>query len=222
VIPLVAPVESNGPQRHLRVTPFNCLGGMPTGDRTQMRRALRAIRANLSPLQRATAARMIASHIATGRWLQGARPIGLYTAVGYEVATAPLSALARQRHCPVYLPRITDYRQHRMTFVLESSLSSVRDRHGIPQPAGHSSISARALSVVFLPVLGFDAHGTRLGSGAGYYDRLFAFRRHRHSWHRPLLVGIAYRCQQLPHIDHHEHDVPLDALVSEDGVTYFN
>jgi 5-formyltetrahydrofolate cyclo-ligase len=222
VVPLVAPVESNGPQRHLRVTPFNPSDGSSGFDRTQLRRALRTLRANLTPIERAAAARSIASHIAASRWLHAGRAIGLYTAVGYEVATEPLCALARQRRCPIYLPRITDYRQHRMTFVRESSAPERRDRYGIPQPAGHIRICTRALSVVFLPVLGFDARGTRLGSGAGYYDRLFAFRRHRHSWHRPLLVGIAYRCQQLPHIDHHEHDVPLDALVSEDGVIYFH
>jgi 5-formyltetrahydrofolate cyclo-ligase len=203
------------------VTPFKPSDGTSAGDRTQMRRTLRAIRANLSPIERAAAARSITSHIAASRWLHAGRSIGLYTSVGYEVATGPLSALARQRRCSVYLPRITDYRQHRMAFVLEASAAGKRDRHGIPLPAGRISICARALSVVFLPVLGFDARGTRLGSGAGYYDRLFAFRRHRRSWHRPLLVGIAYRCQQLPHIEHHEHDVPLDALVSEDGVIYF-
>jgi 5-formyltetrahydrofolate cyclo-ligase len=75
--------------------------------------------------------------------------------------------------------------------------------------------------VVFLPLLGFDPEGTRLGSGAGYYDRVFAFRRRRHSWHRPLLVGLAYGCQQVEHIDLGRHDVPLDAVVTELGVQYF-
>jgi 5-formyltetrahydrofolate cyclo-ligase len=130
--------------------------------------------------------------------------------------------VARQRHCPVYLPRISDYHQRRMEFVLESSAPRVRNRHGIPEPATRKRISVRALSVVFMPILGFDARGTRLGSGAGYYDRLFSFRRYRSEWHRPLLVGVAYRCQELAHIDPQQHDVPLDALVSEDGVRYFS
>ena len=71
---------------------------------------------------------------------------------------------------------------------------------------------------MFVPVLGFDARGTRLGSGAGYYDRLFAFRRQRVAWHRPLLIGLAYRCQQLPHIERHAIDVPLDLVVTEAGI----
>jgi 5-formyltetrahydrofolate cyclo-ligase len=121
----------------------------------------------------------------------------------------------------VYLPRIHDYRQHRMLFAPESAMPARRNRHGILEPSTQKSISARALSIVFMPVLGFDARGARLGSGAGYYDRLFAFRRHRHSWHRPLLVGIAYRCQEVEGIDLQQHDVLMDALVSEEGVRYF-
>jgi 5-formyltetrahydrofolate cyclo-ligase len=80
---------------------------------------------------------------------------------------------------------------------------------------------ARSLSVVLMPLLGFDGAGTRLGSGAGYYDRVFAFRRRRHSWHRPLLVGVAFACQRVDHIELGRHDVPLDAIVTEQGVEYF-
>jgi 5-formyltetrahydrofolate cyclo-ligase len=223
VVPLVAPVESNGPHRHLRVAPSNSRDDdAAAGERTQMRRSLRHRRAGLTAQQRSVAARAIALHVARTRWLQGARPIGLYAAVGYEVDTGPLSELARQRRCPIYLPQIASYRERRMQFVLESSTPAVINRHGIREPRGHKRIAAAALSVVFMPLLGFDARGTRLGSGAGYYDRVFSFRRQRLRWHRPLLVGVAFRCQELPYIEPQRHDVPLDALVSEDGVRYFS
>jgi 5-formyltetrahydrofolate cyclo-ligase len=204
------------------VTPPNRIDDDSTaGERQGLRRSLRQRRASLSAQQRVTAARTIAAHIAATRWLQGARPIALYVSIGFEVDTGPLAAVARRRRCPIYLPRITDYRAHHMRFVLQSPAPSVRNRHGIPEPRGGQSIAPGALSVVFLPVLGFDALGTRLGSGAGYYDRVFSFRRRRLRWHRPLLVGIAYRCQELAAIQPEPHDVPLDALVTEDGVRYF-
>ena len=222
MVPLVAPVESNGPHRHLRVTPPNSIDGL-AGERIELRRQLRALRASLSAAERLSAARKIAAHVADTRWLHGGRPVGMYASVGYEVATGRLRALARSRHCPVYLPQIADYRQRRMVFALESSLTAlIPNRYGIPEPAPDKTIRTAALSVVFMPLLGFDARGTRLGSGAGYYDRLFAFRRRRIQWHRPLMVGIAYRCQQLAHIQAADHDIPLDALVSEDGVAYFS
>lgn len=141
--------------------------------------------------------------------------------MGLEVSTEALRSLARRRRCPVYLPRISDYRQRTMLFARDREHLSLRNRHGIPEPAVAETVPARSLSVVFVPLLGFDGDGARLGSGAGYYDRVFAFRRHRHSWHRPLLVGLAYRVQRLDHIELGRHDVPLDAVVTEDGVEYF-
>ena len=58
----------------------------------------------------------------------------------------------------------------------------------------------------------------RLGTGGGFYDRAFAFRAVRRSWHAPRLVGLAYAFQQLEHIGAAAHDVPLDAVVTEEGI----
>jgi 5-formyltetrahydrofolate cyclo-ligase len=190
--------------------------------RRDIRRRLRACRAELTPGQRLAAAHTIAAHVAATRWLRGRRAIGLYVSIGTEVPTAPLRALAQQRNCPVYLPCIVDYRYRRMVFARDAGAAASINRLGIPEPDAQRTIAARALSVVLLPVLGFDPHGTRLGTGGGYYDRMFAFRRHRHSWHRPLLVGIAFQCQQLPLIERGSHDVPLDAVVTEAGISIFS
>jgi len=195
--------------------------GACRASRDALRRQLRSRRRELGPARRAAAAQAITRHVADTRWLHGARPIGLYVSVGLEVSTDSLRNLARRRGCPVYLPRISDYRRRSMQFARERDELCLLNRHGIPEPAVAEVLPARALSVVFMPLLGFDGSGARLGSGAGYYDRIFAFRRHRHSWHRPLLVGLAYRCQRLDHIEVSPHDVPLDAIVTEDGVVYF-
>ena len=233
MIPLVAPVESNGSYRHLRVTPLISIAASAAGAvgapdaanvadaRRGIRRRLRERRAQLSVQQRTIAARAITAHIAATRWLRGGRAVGLYAAIGSEVPTTPIRALAERRHCPVYLPCITDYRYRRMVFARDAGALTAINRLGIPEPAALRIVPVRALSVVLLPLLGFDRHGTRLGTGGGYYDRMFAYRRHRHSWHRPLLVGIAYQCQQMPMIERGSHDVPLDAVVTEDGVTTF-
>jgi 5-formyltetrahydrofolate cyclo-ligase len=58
----------------------------------------------------------------------------------------------------------------------------------------------------------------RLGMGAGFYDRAFAYRRWRRAWHKPRLIGIAYAFQEVPRIVPAAHDVRLDAVVTEEGV----
>ncbi|MGA2565054.1 MAG: 5-formyltetrahydrofolate cyclo-ligase [Steroidobacteraceae bacterium] len=193
----------------------------PPATRDALRRLLRSRRAALGEAQRHAAAQSITRHIAATHWLHGMRRIGLYVSVGYEVRTEALRALARRRHCPVYLPRIADYRRRVMVFTREREPLRLLNRHGIPEPAAAHRVAARALSVVFVPLLGFDLRGTRLGAGAGYYDRLFAYRRHRHSWQRPLLIGLAYSCQRVERIERAGHDVPLDAVVTEAGVLRF-
>ena len=196
-------------------------GATAAPSRDALRQLLRSRRRAFDAAQRAQAARIITRQVAAARWLHGARPIGLYVSVGLEVDTEALRRLARSRRCPVYLPRISDYRQRAMRFARDRDDLSLLNRHGIPEPPVAETVPARNLSVVFLPLLGFDASGTRLGSGAGYYDRAFAFRRRRHSWHRPLLIGLAFACQRVDHIERGAHDVPLDAVVTEDGVEYF-
>ena len=70
--------------------------------------------------------------------------------------------------------------------------------------------------IVIMPLLGFDAAGTRLGYGRGYYDRTLALMDKK-----PVLVGYAFAAQELENIPHEFHDVPLDYLVTEDGVRRF-
>ena len=72
-----------------------------------------------------------------------------------------------------------------------------------------------AMNVVIVPVLGFTRAGTRLGMGGGFYDASFAFRKTRPA--PPLLIGAAYSCQELEHLEAADWDVMLDAVATERG-----
>lgn len=69
--------------------------------------------------------------------------------------------------------------------------------------------------VLLVPLLAFDASGTRLGYGGGFYDRTLA------SLSSKLAVGIAYAGQEVESLPCHEHDHPLDMVVTEKGVRPF-
>lgn len=71
--------------------------------------------------------------------------------------------------------------------------------------------------VIIIPLLGFDRAGTRLGYGKGHYDRTIA-ALHK----KPTLIGYAFSGQELDSIPADDHDVPLDYLVTETGVTRFS
>ena len=186
--------------------------------RRSLRASLRSRRRALSPAERTSYSQLVARN--ADYWLR-LRPgwrIALYSALPDELDTEPLIRLALARGCRIYLPRIDRRRHGRgMRFIEMTSRHRV-NRLGIAEPEGMRMIGARWLDVVFLPLLGFDARGVRLGTGGGYYDRAFAFRRWRATWHTPHLVGLAYAFQQVEAITQAAHDVLLDAVITERGV----
>ncbi len=69
--------------------------------------------------------------------------------------------------------------------------------------------------VLLIPLLAFDARGTRLGYGGGFYDRTLA------SLATKRAIGIAYAGQEVAELPCHDHDHPLDSVVTEKGVRHF-
>lgn len=90
------------------------------------------------------------------------------------------------------------------------------NRYGIPEPVGPAASRApEEIELVLVPLLGFDRRGNRIGYGGGYYDRSFAFLQSRKRPTEPLLVGVAYAFQELPHIEPEAWDVLLDFVATE-------
>jgi 5-formyltetrahydrofolate cyclo-ligase len=207
--------ESNGPHRHMRVA-------LPdSASRSAARRSLRASlngrRRQVPQQQRLHAAQLVARNVDRALGLQSHWRIAAYAALPWELDSAPLIALAERRGCRVFLPCIDRRHASRaMRFVpMQGPLQY--NRLGIAEPQGTEVLAARWLDVVFLPLVGFDRSGVRLGSGGGFYDRAFAFRQLRSVWHAPRLIGLAYAFQEVPSIGAAAHDVLMDAVVTEEG-----
>jgi 5-formyltetrahydrofolate cyclo-ligase len=187
-------------------------------ERKSMRRALRLKRRAVAPAERNANARAVTHHADCWLRLRPSWRIALYAALPEELDSTPLIELARARGCRLYLPRIDRHSLGRKMQFVAMDGRHRSNRLGIAEPEGSQIIGARWLDVVFLPLVGFDSRGVRLGTGGGYYDRAFAFRRWRKVWHTPQLVGLAYSFQQLEVIIPAAHDVLLDAVVTEKGV----
>ncbi|MFZ2507973.1 MAG: 5-formyltetrahydrofolate cyclo-ligase, partial [Steroidobacteraceae bacterium] len=89
---------------------------------------------------------------------------------------------------------------------------------GVPRSRSPAINAARCFDLVLVPLVGFDDDGNRLGMGAGFYDRHFAFLRHRQAWRRPLLLGLAFEIQRLERLAVKPHDVALWGIVTECAV----
>jgi len=142
----------------------------------------------------------------------GTRSVGVYAPVRGETDIGWFWKPEAVKSRALYFPRISE---KSMTFHVaedpEKDLSP--GVFGIPAPSSASpSISPFALDAVVLPGLAFDVSGARIGSGGGYYDRLFAPAEFR-----PPLVGLGFAFQlswEKP-LPSGSFDVLLDWVVTD-------
>lgn len=68
--------------------------------------------------------------------------------------------------------------------------------------------------IVIAPVVGFDAACYRLGYGGGFFDRTLAAMSQK-----PRVIGIGYSGSHIATIYPQLHDIPMDVVVTETGLT---
>jgi 5-formyltetrahydrofolate cyclo-ligase len=188
-------------------------------DRGSLRRQVRDLRGGLPDALRASAAAAVARHIAELRLLQQGARVAVYLPRDAELDTRPIVSLARVSGCRVYAPVVTDFSQRRMRFAaLGPETRTVRNRWGVEEPGGRPRIHGAWLDLVIVPCVAFDDRGQRLGMGAGFYDRHFAYQNWHWGWRRPRLLGVAFDCQRVGRLEPEAWDVALWGVVTEAGV----
>ena len=70
--------------------------------------------------------------------------------------------------------------------------------------------------LMLVPLAAFDRQGGRVGYGRGYYDRAIAALRDRGN--SPMLIGVAFACQEAEWVPMEPHDVPLALIATETGI----
>lgn len=171
--------------------------------------------------ERERAAAAIRRHLAQSGPFQQAVHVAAYSAIRGEVDLQPLWERFGPPAKHWYLPVIHPAPARSMRFVQhDPAIALAVNRLGIPEPdPSHAATMAPDdLDLVLTPLVAFDTVGHRVGMGAGYYDRAFAFLRAAGAPPRPLLIGVGYEFQRVDSIDPRPWDVPLAGIVTEAGL----
>lgn len=185
--------------------------------KSSLRRVLRQQRLAISATTRKRAARQVERLALRHRLLGRGKRLGFYIPTKGELDILPTlnRALWLGGHC--YLPVLPGPRLKKLWFTrLGTGGRWQPNRYGIPEyhPAMGRHRAGR-LDILFLPMLGFDLRGYRMGMGGGYYDATLAFRNTRRAWLRPRLVGVGFEIQRLDYLPADPWDIPLDAVITE-------
>ena len=131
------------------------------------------------------------------------RSLLAYEPIGAEVDPSELASVAAAGGRPVYVPSADDEGGWRRW-------SRDVDR---PDPTSAASPTSNGSPVlVLVPGLGFDVAGTRLGRGAGFYDRALAALR---SECTVVAVGLSFETQIVPVLPADPWDQPVDFIATE-------
>lgn len=189
--------------------------------RNELRQVMRTKRQALSHAERAACALSLAQRVAATPLFQRSRHIACYLPVRGEMDPQPLMRHALAVGKRVYLPVLAPGTTNRLRFApYREGDELIANRFAIPEPAiPHAElVGPMSLDLVLVPLVAFDEQGNRLGMGGGYYDRTFAFLKHRSHWRRPRLLGLAYEFQKVDTLAAERWDVPLHGIATESNL----
>ncbi|GGI89978.1 5-formyltetrahydrofolate cyclo-ligase [Legionella impletisoli] len=186
---------------------------MSNQSKVLLRKKLKQIRNALSQEEQMQQSHRICSHIKNLEPFKFAKKIALYSALPGEVNLDELwqIALHQDKICyfPVLQPDLT------LAFLpVDTNTEWTKNRFNINEPVVDlvHEVKPENLDIIFMPLLGFDEQGTRLGMGAGYYDRTLS----NHIF--PLLAGVAFEVQKLDYIKPDTWDIPMAVTITERAI----
>jgi len=182
-------------------------------EKNRIRQQMREKKASLLPAERREKSGEICRHVLNS--IHNGETVLVYSAKELEVNTTPIITSLFQRNTPVVVPIIVkEDISLRLSYIHDLSVL-VPSTFGVPEPIGNEIPADPAdIRIIILPMLGFDRHGGRIGYGAGYYDRFLA----KHP--RIKKIGIAFSCQETERVPVDENDIPMNCIITEEGIVY--
>ena len=183
--------------------------------RKAMRSELRAARKTLGVDEHASVSARIADALETllNSRFDGAKglTLSMYWPIKGEPDLRTLMAKLHSAGVVIALPLVETKAAPLVFRVWTPETKMVRGDWNIPVPPADAKILTPDISLA--PLVGWDDGAYRLGYGGGYFDRTLASLDPR-----PFKIGIGYTSAKLATIFPQPHDIPMDVILTQDGV----
>ncbi len=183
-------------------------------DKSELRNIVRARRHSLSDAAQHRASQSLFKRLRKLPLFTQAKKLAFYLANDGEISPEQALQHAHRNRQSVLLPCLTS-RKSLVFRRYEGPGQLVKNRFGIPEPNTHTPISPlNTIDVILMPLVAFDRSGNRLGMGGGFYDRTLGGQA-AYGNRRPLLIGLAHHCQEVPTLSTESWDIPLNYIVTD-------
>ncbi|KAM7039555.1 5-formyltetrahydrofolate cyclo-ligase-like [Acridotheres tristis] len=187
--------------------------------RAELRQRLR----ELGTAEKQRQSRLLGRKVIDHPKYQESKRIAIFLSMPDEVQTEEIIKDIFKQGKECFIPRYKPQSNHMDMLKLSSAedISSLAlTSWNILQPsdddtAREEALAGGGLDLIFMPGLGFDKKGNRLGRGKGYYDT-YLERCMKHPRGKPYTIALAFREQICESVPVTENDVPVDEILYED------
>lgn len=196
-------------------TSLSCF--VTTSSKTAIRKTCLKRRAALPEHTQREASSTLCTRIQSLDIYKNAKKIALYQAVGGEINLNSLWVKAQKDKKETYMPIVLPEEKALLFLPTTSTTPQKSNQWGILEPtiALTEAVALDEIDLMLMPLVAFDPHGTRLGRGAGYYDRTLKNTK------PACLLGVAYEFQRQTRITPEPWDIPLHGIITEQN-TYWS
>jgi len=179
-----------------------------------LRQRVLAERDRLSPKERATYSAAILERFLALPEVTAATTVMTFVTFRSEVDTLALIDRLLAAGKTVAVPKVLAPREMACFRLRDRQRELVAGAWDIPEPcADLECVDPQTIDLVVVPGSVFATDGSRMGYGGGFYDTYLCGVRPQ-----TPLVGLAFELQIVPELPCEAHDLPVDAIVTEDRV----
>lgn len=187
-------------------------------DKPQLRQQIRTLLTAMTAQQRIDKSQMACKNLVDTPEFRSASTIMAFLSLQHETDTAPFILYAWQHNKTIAVPKISWQQRHMIAVVINSLETGIAtEAGGLRNPVTGVPVPLEDIDLIITPGLAFDKKGNRLGRGGSYYDRFFSNEKLR-----AVKCGFGFSEQLLDEVPTLPHDRPVDMMVTDKGVTYFN
>lgn len=139
--------------------------------------------------------------------LENATSLAAYIPIGAEANPLKIVSIARQMGLKICLPHVTSKISPMQFFEWDEDSPLEEGPMGLQQPSTDNPICIP--EVILAPLVAFDRSLTRIGQGAGHYDRALSLLE------SSIVIGLAWSAQEANELPSDPWDQKMDAILTE-------